>query len=395
MALCAIALAFGSVKLDEYVRGSVEAKLGWIYAGGPEGARAVLATIAGSVITVAGTTFSITIAAFSLASSQFGPRLLRTFRRDTGNQIVLGTFIATFLYCLLVLRTVRGTEKDTYVPHLSVTLGVVLACLSLAVLIFFIHHAAASIQVSRLIDSVGRELETIIHKFPACGSLGELHSNDLAFSEQQKRSTSLHSIPARQGGYLLHVDYESLGGIAAKHNCLLRIPVKPGDFIVAEMPLVMVEAESLSERRGREIQSALYMGSERTPEQDLEFGFLQLTEIAVRALSPGINDPFTAISCLDRISAALCLLSSKELPRPYYRDQEGQLRVIAQVVTYKEVVQAAFSAIRHAAKENGDVLQHLSDRITFVLSYAGCEEFRHALVSERELALKDAEILPL
>ncbi len=140
-------------------------RAGWIYSGGPEGARAVLATIAGSIITVAATTFSITIAVLSMASGQFGPRLLRNFMRDRGSQAVLGAFVATFLYCLLVLRTVRGTNEDTYVPHLSVTIGTILSVLCLGALIYFIHHTAESIQVTTVIDVVGRDLERYAGNF--------------------------------------------------------------------------------------------------------------------------------------------------------------------------------------------------------------------------------------
>ena len=220
MACAAAGLAFGSIRLDEHVREAVESKLDWIYAGGPEGARAVLATIAGSIVTVAGTTFSVTIAAFSLASSQFGPRLLRTFRRDTGNQVVLGTFIATFLYCLLVLRSVRGTESDTYVPHLSVTLGVVLACLSLAVLTYFIHYTAVSIQVSTLIDSVGKELDkAIAGNFPP--RPGPYH---VGADASETGTTAEHLILAGESGYVLNVDHARLVEIATRAESGQRPP---------------------------------------------------------------------------------------------------------------------------------------------------------------------------
>jgi uncharacterized membrane protein len=167
MAMAAVVLSFGMIQLDEAVTAALLDRLSWVYTGGPEGARAVLSTIAGSMITVAGVTFSITIVALTLASQQFGPRLLRNFLRDLGNQIVLGTFVSTFLYCLLVLRTIRGTDDSEFVPHLAVTLGVVLAMLSLGVLIFFIHHVATSIQASRIIAKVASDLEVAANQlFP-------------------------------------------------------------------------------------------------------------------------------------------------------------------------------------------------------------------------------------
>lgn len=388
MALGAVVLAIGSVKLDEYVRGDVSGKLGWVYSGGPEGARAVLATIAGSIITVAGTTFSITIAAFSLASSQFGPRLLRTFRRDTGNQIVLGAFISTFLYCLLVLRTVRGTETDTYVPHLSVTLGVLLAGLSLAFLIYFIHHTAASIQVSHLIDIVGEELETAILQNCPTKEAG-MEESDSAISLTISEDCP-HTVLARRGGYLLYIDYEGLMEIGVRKKCIIQVMVKPGDFIIPDMPLVVAFPQTaLEDSDSDQVVSTMNLGTDRTPAQDLEFACLQLAEIAVRALSPGINDPFTAITCIDRISSALCLLEERALPAPRRRDADGNIRLIAEVVTYPQLVQSAFLHIRTAAKSNAWVLKCLYDRITFVLSRTHDEAFQSALLQERALALRD------
>jgi uncharacterized membrane protein len=167
MALLSIGVALGMIVVDQSVGEDGIQGYWWIYAGGPDGARAVLATVAGSIISVAGVTFSIKIAALTLASQQFGPRLLRNFMADRGNQFVLGTFIATFLYCLLVLRTVRSWEDAEFVPHLSVTLGVLLAVASLGVLIYFIHHIAASIQASNVIARVSGELQAAIDRlFP-------------------------------------------------------------------------------------------------------------------------------------------------------------------------------------------------------------------------------------
>jgi uncharacterized membrane protein len=156
MVVIAIALAFAMLSLDRAGKSGPIESLGWIYTGGPDGARTMLSAIASSMITVAGTAFSITLVALTLASSQFGPRLLRNFMQDTGNQIVLGTFIATFIYCLLVLRTVRGDDYNVFVPQLSVTVGIVLAIASIGVLIYFIHHASTTIQASHVIGE-GRQ----------------------------------------------------------------------------------------------------------------------------------------------------------------------------------------------------------------------------------------------
>jgi uncharacterized membrane protein len=164
MLLASIGLAFLMLVIDDHVDSERLRETAWFHRHETSGARELLSTIAGSMITVAGVTFSITIVALTLASSQYGPRLMRSFMRDPGNQIVLGTFIATFMYCLLVLRTIRDAEDDRFIPYLAITVAILLAVLSLGVLIYFIHHTAASIQVANLVARVGESLEKGIDK---------------------------------------------------------------------------------------------------------------------------------------------------------------------------------------------------------------------------------------
>lgn len=158
MAAVAVALALVSVTVDDPVTEWLALNLGWRFTGGAEGASAVLGIIAGSMITIAGVVFSMTLVALSLTSSQLGPRLLRNFMSDTSTQVVLGTFIATFVYCLLVLRTIRRAEEVAFVPHLSVSLGVLLAVAGVGVLIYFIHHVSVSIQANEVAARIGTEL---------------------------------------------------------------------------------------------------------------------------------------------------------------------------------------------------------------------------------------------
>ena len=215
--------------------------LSWVYTGGPEGARAVLSTIAGSMITVAGVTFSITIVALTLASQQFGPRLLRSFLRDLGNQIVLGTFVSTFIYCLLVLRTVRGNDDAQFVPHLAVTLGVLLAMLSLGVLIFFIHHVSMSIQASQIIANVAADLEGAVARlFPE--RLGHertpVTANTTALPVDFEESAS--AVPADSNGYVQAIDEDALMTLATERDVVLRIDAEPGRFVRCGTALVRV-----------------------------------------------------------------------------------------------------------------------------------------------------------
>ncbi|NJO84979.1 MAG: DUF2254 domain-containing protein [Blastochloris sp.] len=298
MLLGSVALAFGMIQLDQFARDNFVSQVGWVYTGGPEGARAMLSGIASSVITVAGVVFSITIAALAQAASQYGPRLLRNFMRDLANQFVLGTFIATFMYCLLVLRTVRGLEESVFVPYISVTVGVMLAVLSLGVLIFFIDHLSNTLQAEHLIGVVGNDLDAAINNlFP--------DRNDTDKLEQRSHEARAAELPALDqqeaqpiastlSGYIQLIDSEALVEIATAHDLVLRVQIQPGQFIVQGSPLVHVWAKTCvndEHKAVKQLRASFTIGKQRTQPQHVQFAIQQLVEIAVRALSPSVNDP--------------------------------------------------------------------------------------------------------
>ena len=311
MAALSIGLAFATVAVDRAIQDRWVREAEWLYTGGPEGARAVLATVAGSMITVAGVAFSVLIVALSLASSQFGPRLLRTFMRDRGHQLVLGTFTATFLYCLLVLRTVRDLDDREFVPNMSVTVAVLLAVCSLGVLIYFIHHAAVSIQASHVIAEVGGELHACIDRlFPeelgqeTRGAEPEEDAVPASFEREAR------PVAAAGDGYVQAVENDQLLKLAAEHDLLVRLARRPGHFVVKGSSLAHVwPGERLNEALAGRLRATFQLGPRPTPTQDVEFAVEQLVEVAVRALSAGVNDPFTATTCVDRLGAALWALS--------------------------------------------------------------------------------------
>ncbi len=374
--ILAACLAFGTLAPDARIRGKVLQEQGWIYSGGPEGARAVLATIAGSIITVAGTTFSITIAVLSMASGQFGPRLLRNFMRDRGSQTVLGAFVATFLYCLLVLRTVRGTNNDTYVPHLSVTIGTVLSVVCLAALIYFIHHTAESIQVTNIIEIVGEDLDDIlIRQFPT-----DPVSARIPTSYDKPSSV----VVATKLGYIQDIDQQKLLKTAFCDGSLFRLLVRPGDYVVPGTHLVQIWGKCPSDAV---ISRAFALGRQRTPGEDAEFAFLQLVEIAVRALSPGINDPFTAIMCIDRISAGLCLLADRAESFSELADTAGDVRVILNPYSRAHLAHSALAQIVHNGKSTPAIVARLQRQIDVVLDRTREGDFRAALQFEESRLL--------
>lgn len=386
MTFLALCLAFASIALDDALSGTI----GWAYGGGPEGARDLLAAIAASMITVAGVAFSVMIVALTLASQQFGPRLLRNFMRDTGNQIVLGTFIATFTYCLIVLRTIRSAESE-FVPHVSVTLAIVFALASLGVLIYFIHHAAVSIQAPELIAMVANDVETGIKRlFPE--KLGRpAQEDEEKLSERSLRDFEAHgrAIPAATTGYVQSIANDSLMAVAQQNDLVLLLKCRPGDFIIDGEELAKVRPEDrVDEEVTGKIQRAFVYGNQRTHLQDLEFSLQQLVEVAVRALSPGVNDPFTAINCIDRIAAALSLLAQRSFPSPFRHDEKGNLRVIAKPVQFVEVLDAAFDPIRAYGRSSALVTLRLLEAISRITKRVTRERdlaalFNQALVIER------------
>jgi len=368
MACLAVALAISAVELDRTIAKGWLRRLDWIYSGGAEGASLLLGTVAGSMIAIAGTVFSMTLVALSLASSQLGPRLLRNFMRDTANQVVLGTFVATFVYCLLVLRTIRRADEVAFVPHLSVSIGVLLAMVSIGVLIYFIHHVSVSIQADEVVARVGRELEDGIDQlFP--DHLGKSGSEiSKAPSEADLPAAferEARPVGALKDGYLQLIDADALMALASEEDLLLRLERRPGHYLVKGRTMVMVwPGDRVTATLVDKMNDAFVLGNQRTAGQDVEFSFQQLVEIAVRALSPGINDPFTAIACVDRLGSGLCRLARRDMPSARRFDHHGRLRLVASGSSFTGTADTAFNQIRQSARSNPAVAIRMLDAIT-------------------------------
>jgi len=394
MAGGAMVLSFATVALDKPVTGWLTLNWGWTFNGGAEGASSLLGAIAGSMITIAGVVFSMTLVALSLASSQLGPRLLRNFMRDTTTQVVLGTFVATFLYCLLVLRTIRRAEEFVFVPHLSVSLGVLLAVASVGVLIFFIHHVSISIQVNEIVARVGTELiEALEQLFPENIGRGApripTDAPDADFLDTFDREA--RPIGSSGDGYLQFVDGDALMALAMQENVVIRLVRRPGHYVVATRPLAMVwPGNKVTDQLMESVNSAFALGNQRTSGQDIEFAVNQLVEIAIRALSPGVNDPFTAMTCVDHLGSALCRLAQKDMPSPYRYDSQDQLRVISPVFTFPDVTDAAFNQIRQYGRSSSAVTIRMLETIAVVAGSVHRSEDRAALLRHARMIVRGA-----
>jgi uncharacterized membrane protein len=356
----------------------------WLYNGGGTGARTLLGAVASSTIGVASTVFSITIAALSLAAGQMGPRLLRNFTHDRGNQLTLGAFLATFSYALMVLRSVRTQDEGTFVPHLSLSVSILLAFLCVGMLVYFVGHMASRINVDTVIELVSEDVRSAI----------------LRLTSEDKQSAppgdafwaDALPIPDARRGYLQHLDQPALAAWAAGRKMSLRLLVKPGDYVFPGAPIALVKPVNDGtddvEAIGEAIRSNTGLGSERTSSADLEYTIRQLVEVAVRALSPGINDPHTAISVLDRLGASLCDMAGRNLPSGAWL-HDGQTSLLVPSVHYDGLADAMFHMIRQNAAGSTAVLIRLLDVLTAV---ASCEPRtdRHAtLARHADLVVED------
>jgi uncharacterized membrane protein len=349
-----VCVATGLAKLllifDHYGYQAPAKFLQYFYETTPESARALLTTIANSMITVTSIAFSITVVALTLASSQFGPRLIRNFMMDKGTQVVLGVFVSTYLYCLLIIQATKSFDKQVFVPGMSVYVAVILAFVSVAVLIFFIHHVARSIQADNVIDNVYCELrESIDRLFPDIEESDE--DSNMHSLQYQQNYPSRFEIKTPVSGYVQALDLDHIVSMGQKFDMVVEVKFKPGDFIIKNSVLLVVYCHSnqlpLVEDK---LLQVIIQGSNRTPVQDPEFAVHQLVEIAVRALSPGINDPYSAITCVDKLSAILCELCTRPFPNSRRFDDSGAIRVTINGIKFSGLAEAAFNQIRQYGK---------------------------------------------
>lgn len=387
MAIGAAILAFVLIELDSRVPADALGNSPFLYATQPDGARAILSAIGGSMIGVAGTVFSVTMAAVVFASGSFGPRLLTNFMNDRGNQVTLGVFVATFVYSMLVLRSVRdGGEESVYgqmfVPNLAIFGAIVLAIFSIGVLIYFIHHVPSNIHISNVIAGIGQGLlKRIEAEFPAEAVRSDAAEEAIrwqvpaCFRDDANAGNIVHDSPppyaeigSDRVGYLQIVDRESLIDAARKDEVVVRLTCRPGVFVHQGRTLFQAwPAERVDEATGERLLSALAAGNSRSPRQDINFLFDELVEIAGRALSPGVNDPYTAITCLDWLKAAMAAIAARHPGDPFVVDGDGKLRAIIDAGGFPEYLEIAFGHLRQYAASDMIAGEHFINSLGEIL----------------------------
>ncbi|HWF81428.1 MAG TPA: DUF2254 domain-containing protein [Streptosporangiaceae bacterium] len=352
----------------------------WALSGSADAARQILTTVAAAIITVVGVVFSIVIVALTLTSTQFGPRMLRNFIRDPGTQITLGTFVGTFVYSVLALGSIGQESRGNFVPHISITVTLVLLVVDLGVLIYFIHHIATQIQLPQVIADVARDLAKAI----------DTHAGDEAATKAAPSASAIlaalgdggGAVAAPRSGYLQFIDRRTLVRIASDADVVIRMMHRPGHFLVSGYPYATVWPADQANVVARELARSHMTGPYRTLAQDVSFGLDQLVEIALRALSPAVNDTFTAMTCVDWIGDSLYKVIGNWEPQHVYCDNRGKVRVITTEPTFERLVQRSFEKVRQAARGMPAIMIRQLDALAKIMQRSQTEDEREFLVGQ-------------
>ena len=390
-AISGAALAFGCIYLDRNGLAEWLNEAEWIAPARPQGASNMLQVIAGSMIAVASTVFSITIVAVSFASANYGPRLLTNFMEDKGNQFSLATFIGTFVYSITVLRSVRAEDespsstKDAvatalpgFVPQLSLLVAYLLIAISVGVLVFFLNHVPSGMRINTVIKGIGRRLLDAIHEtYPTKGD-----------GEEPRERPQGQVLQAQKPGYVQLVDYDDMAEIAREAGVEIVMRVRTGDFAHAGLPLAEISGGACDERIEEKVRACFTQGSSRTPEQDPQFLIDELVEIGLRALSPGINDPFTAITAMHWLGAATSELGRRTLVKDLCKDGRDDCPIYPLRDDFDHFLQRGFGGMRSAVATSPTAAKVMFDVLRDVSVSIDSEERRRQLLREAQ-ALRD------
>jgi len=378
-------LAVALIEAESLVGDEVLEDFPRLFGAGAESSRSMLAAIAGSMITVAGVTFSITVVAVSQASSQYTPRILRNFMRDRASQVVLGVFVGIFVYCLIVARTVRGDEELRFIPSLAVLGAFLLAVVAMGFLVYFIHHIAGTLEAGSILARVSRETVASVDRlFP--DEVGAAPGAGPPAGEPPDWT----AIASAKTGYLQSVDADGMLRLAERHGTVIRMERGIGDFVV-QGTLIASVAGPETDDLAAAVNGVYTVSAYRSVYQDAEFGIRQMVDIALKALSPGVNDSTTAVTSVDHIGAVLVRLARRRIEPGHRLDEHGALRVIAVGPSFESLLAAALDEIRQNAGGNASVLARLLRTLAEVAACTADPARRALLLHHGERILRAAE----
>ncbi len=389
--LSAVIAAWVMIFIDHQIDIEIEGIFSFMFTSSADSARSVLSIISGAMIGVAGTVFSITLVALTLASSNFGSRLIRNFMYEKINQIVLGAYISSFIYCLIVLNVIKETDTTVFIPSLSVLFAIILTIINIFLLVIFIHHIAVSIQSDKVVSDIAESLSHNVKVlFPE--EMGEDFEVEKEPTLPTEYYNFTYNVKSNKSGYLQYIDDNKIFDFANKNNLIVKLDCRPGDYLVQGVNIARVFSKDELEDSSLNIfKLAFITGKSRTPQQDAEFAIHQMVEIAARALSPGVNDPYTAIACIDNLTTTMCYLSKVKFPSPYRYNDNKELRLIASVLDFEGMLNAAFNQIRQFAKDSPSVVIRLMESLKVVYYYTDKDEYKMAVKMHAEMILRLAE----
>lgn len=387
--ILAILLATGFVYLDQINTHTPEGLGRFFFVNSVDSARIILSTISGAMIGVAGTVFSVTLVVLTLASSQLGPRLIKNFMYIRLNQVVLGSYISTYLYCLIVLNSVHDNNDFNFIPSISIFVAIIAAILNIILLIVFIHQIAVSIQADKVISDISAfTLKQVKRLYPQEIGEAPYDESDISFDTIKSAYAKVLSVKSIKSGYLQYVDGESLMDEMTDRKALFEVNYRPGDYIVDGIEIgKLYTNERVEDDKIKNVLSQFVIGKTKTAQQDLEYSIHQMVEIAVRALSSGINDPYTTIACIDNLASTMCCLAQIEFPSKYRFDAKSELRIVAKTLDFEGVVDSAFNEIRQYSRGNASVIIRLMEALLIIHELAAKESYKRAIEKHVQMIL--------
>jgi uncharacterized membrane protein len=358
-----------------------------ILSGTPSELRTLLIGMASTILATAGVVFTLLTLPLSTVAAQYGSRLLRVFLGDRTTQLVLGMFVATFVYCLVAALAIPPTNIEPQGPRVTATVGLVLMLGTFGSLILLVQHISTMLQAPNIVAAAGAELREVVRaEIPE-----EIRNDDHREAGLETRIASLvetdgYAVRVRRTGYIQYIDPQNLMTLARERNLVIRLLYKPGQVVFCDTRVALVwPAAQVDDGLDRQIRNAFRIGNGRTPTQDVAYAFNQLVEIAVRAMSPAINDPFTAMTCLDYMGEGLVLFIRQGEKDSHFYDQDNQLRLILKPVTVAELASTAFDMLRHCSCDNAGVLLYMLDVIDTVGQEASLPTVKNSVEVREEL----------
>lgn len=388
--ILSVILALVLLYIDDVVSVPREGLVRFFFVSSSDSARSILSTISAAMMGVAGTVFSITLVALTLASTQFGPRLIKNFMYVRLNQVVLGSYISTYLYCLLVLNAIKDIDSFTFIPSISILAAILAAIINIVLLIIFIHRIAISIQADKVIsdisDFISIQVKTL---FPE--KMGEDKENKHNIDPKSTISAYQKQIPIKssKNGYLQYIDGDALMEIISRNDSLFDLYYRPGGHMVKDLEIgVLYTNGDWEDEELKKINKQFVIGKTKTSQQDFEFSIHQMVEIAARALSSGVNDPYTAITCIDNLTSVMCYLAEAKFPSKYRYDEKDRLRIIADTLDFEGVLDAAFNQIRQFSAGSTAVIIRLVEALSTIYSFTNKDRHNKAVIKHIEMVLR-------